>query len=279
VISRALAALGFAALAGCATPVPPVGPLDASVSGALELRATDRLTLSGTLAFPAAAAPVPAVVLMHGCNGIGASVRGWERELRRWGYATFVVDSLRGRGLREVCVGGGLASEERTGDAYAALVVLATHPRIAATRIALMGFSHGGGTALVAAIPSVAAGHVPAGGPRFRAFIAFYPSCRRQLPGAPVAAPLRVHIGGLDDWTPARPCEELAVLLAGRGADVGIVVYPDAHHGFDAVGGVAYRYLADVRSPRGRGASVGYSPDATRAARVNVRAELAALLK
>ncbi len=163
-IRRALAALVLAAHAGCATPVPPAGPLDASVSGALEFRVTDRLTLSGTLAFPGDAAPVPAVVLMHGCSGIGASVRGWERELRGWGYATFVVDSFRGRGLREVCVGGWLASEDRTGDAYAALVVLAAHPRIDATRIALMGFSHGGGTTLVAAVPSVAAGHVPAGG-------------------------------------------------------------------------------------------------------------------
>ena len=80
------------------------------MSGALEFGVTDRLTPSGTLAFPAGPGPVPAVVLMHGCSGIGASVRGWERELRAWGYATFVVDSFRGRGLREVCVGGGLTS-------------------------------------------------------------------------------------------------------------------------------------------------------------------------
>ena len=78
-IPRALPALALSALAGCATPVPATGPLNASVSGAL--------------AFPAGPGPVPAVVLMHGCGGIGASVRGWERELRGWGYATFVVDS------------------------------------------------------------------------------------------------------------------------------------------------------------------------------------------
>lgn len=276
---RALAALALAALAGCATQVPPAGPLDASVSGALEFKATDRLTLSGTLALPAGPGPVPAVVLMHGCGGIGASVRGWERELRAWGHATFVVDSFRGRGLREVCVGGGLASEDRTDDAYPALAVLAAHPRIDAKRIVLMGFSHGGRTALVAAAPSVARSYAREGAPGFRAFVAFYPRCRGMFPGASVAAPLRIHIGALDDWTPAPPCEELAALLARRDADVRMTVYPDAHHGFDAVGGVLYRYLPDVRSPRGRGASVGYSPEATRAARANVRTELAALLK
>ena len=278
-IRRAFAALALAALAGCAAPVPATGPLDASVSGALAFRVTARLTLSGTLAFPGGPGPMPAVVLMHGCGGIGASVRGWERELRGWGYATFVVDSFGGRGLREVCVGGGLSSEDRTGDAYAALAVLGAHPRIDQTRIVLMGFSHGGGTALVAAAPSVARSYAREGAPGFRAFVAFYPRCRGMFPGASVAAPLRIHIGALDDWTPARPCEELAGLLARRDADVGITVYPDAHHGFDAVGGVLYRYLPDVRSPRGRGASVGYSPEATRAARANVRTELAAIFK
>lgn len=277
-IRRVPGVLAIATLAGCAATGPAARPLDAPAPGVVELRVADQLTLSGTLAFPADDAPrVPAVVLMHGCSGIGASVRGWESELRRWGYATLVVDSFRGRGLREVCVGGGLASEERTGDAYAALAVLAARPGIDATRIALMGFSHGGRTTLVAASPSVAAGHVPAGGPRFRAFIAFYPPCRRPLPGAPVAGPLRIHIGALDDWTPPRACQDLAAALAAKGADVGIVVYPDARHGFDAAGAVAYRYRPEVRG--GRGASVGHSPEATRAARVNVRAELAALLK
>ena len=66
---------------------------------------------------------------------------------------------------------------------------------------------------------------------------------------------------------------------ARRDADARLTVYPDAHHAFDAVGALPYRYLPDVRSPRGRGASIGYSADATHAARANVRAELAALLK
>lgn len=105
-IPRALPALALAALAGCTTPVPATGPLDASVSGALAFKVSERVTLSGTLAFPAGPGPVPALVLMHGCGGIGASVRGWERELRAWGYATFAVDSFGGRGFREVCVGG-----------------------------------------------------------------------------------------------------------------------------------------------------------------------------
>ncbi|MEK7386324.1 MAG: hypothetical protein AABZ83_07765 [candidate division NC10 bacterium] len=42
-IPRALAALALAALAGCATQVPPTGPLDASVAPLLHVRIEEQL--------------------------------------------------------------------------------------------------------------------------------------------------------------------------------------------------------------------------------------------
>lgn len=77
-IPRALAALALAALAGCATQVPPAGPLDASVSGALEFKATDRLTLSGTLALPAAAEAIAANTEHAGIILMSTGFRGNE---------------------------------------------------------------------------------------------------------------------------------------------------------------------------------------------------------
>ena len=86
---------------------------------------------------------------MHGCGGLGNAEWGWVGPLKAAGYATFVVDSFTGRGLTEVCMSSrALLSVQRLPDAYGALRRLATHARIDARRIALMGFSHGGSVTL-----------------------------------------------------------------------------------------------------------------------------------
>jgi len=143
-----------------------------------------------------------------------------------------------------------------------------------------MGFSHGGGTVLAAAAPWIARRYATPGGPAFRALIAFYPRCEARYPGTPLAAPLRIHIGALDDWTPAPPCETLVAMLQRSGADARITVYPDSHHGFDST-----RRGPPVRLPNvsvygagRRGASVGPNPVAAQRARDNVRRELEELL-
>lgn len=61
------------------------------------------VALSGELLFPEGAGPFPAVVLAHGCEGNRNVEPVWGPFLRKAGYATFNVDSLRGRGLDEVC--------------------------------------------------------------------------------------------------------------------------------------------------------------------------------
>src|SRR5437899_3161608 len=145
--------------ARCAPPVsdlrPTLAATDAGglwfasvgslVRSGLRLVPGDTIAISGDLDFPSGAGPFPAVILAHGCGGIGVVQTAWAQVLRQWGYATFVVDSFRGRGLAEVCTSAAtLTGIQRIPDAYGALRVLATHPRIDARRVALMGFSHGG---------------------------------------------------------------------------------------------------------------------------------------
>jgi dienelactone hydrolase len=262
------------AVAGCATPPlerPSFGPTQA---GTIPVAVERDLTLTGALSLPAAAArPVPAVILMHGCGGVSGAHRAWARLIRDWGWAALVLDSFGARGIRSVCVAGGLTSEQRVEDAFAALATLAAHPAIDASRVALIGFSHGGGTVLVAAAPAVARRYATPGGPRFRALVAFYPRCEWRYPGLPLAAPLRIHIGALDDWTPAPPCETLAAALQGRGADARITVYADSHHGFDSPRQGGLVRLGNVGLNR-HGATVGPNPAAREASRANVRREL-----
>ena len=87
----------------------------------------DAVVLSGHLGFPPGAGPFPTVIVAHGCNGSGMHDVEWAGALRDWGYATFVLDSFHGRGLREVCTSAlTLTGTQRIPDAYGALRLLGT---------------------------------------------------------------------------------------------------------------------------------------------------------
>jgi len=46
-------------------------------------------------------------------------------------------------------------------------------------------------------------------------------------------APMHILIGEDDNWTPASPCKNLVSKLS-KNINIGITIYPDAHHGFDS---------------------------------------------
>src|SRR5437870_2404417 len=162
VASVALLASGLA-LSGCVS-APFVSSLESGKLGALRFQSLTvdeedflrgrksgtPVTITGELRLPTTGAErVPAVVLVHGCSGLTSATDGWARELPRFGIATFLVDSFTGRNIREVCTGRDrITTGSRVIDAYRALELLATHPRIDAERIAMMGFSQGGRVAL-----------------------------------------------------------------------------------------------------------------------------------
>lgn len=263
----------------------------------------DPVVISGEFRFPSGPGPFPAVILAHGCGGIGNAETAWAPVLREWGYATLVLDSFRARGLTEVCTTARtLTGTQRIPDAYGALRILATHPKIDARRVALMGFSHGGILTLGASTVWAKETYAPAGQPGFRAFFPFYPYCNTVYPERQrISAPLRIHMGELDDWLPVGPCVRLADSLKASGQDASITVYPGAHHSFDNVGRGFLRLpnvdnpsacaveiasiVGPFRSPSEtatclrKGATIAWNPEATEQARRNVRAQLAELLK
>lgn len=186
---------------------------------------------TGALWLPkGAAAPFAAVVVLSGCNGVKHTTRVWARRLASWGYAALIVDSFTPRGLKNVCHRGGeLSGAERAKDAFAGAAYLRTRPDIDPDRIAVLGYSHGGWTALEAATKSLVDQN---GGKAFAAVVAYYPICLREAP--PLASDVQIFIGGADDWSSPRHCQAMAAGYAGASAHRPLLkIFPAATHSFD----------------------------------------------
>jgi dienelactone hydrolase len=212
-----------------------------------------KLTLMGYLSRPERAAPEPAVVMLHGCSGLGSAkgpfrlYRDWREFLLARGYVALMVDSAASRGLSQTCTDvdeGRRMMAERAADAYAALAFLAARPDVSADKIALIGWSQGGGVVL-RTIPSNSSGRpTPPPAHDFAAAIAFYPDgCSDRRQSAPfvdaprdswtTSIPLLVLQGELDNWTPAKSCEAFLLGAQARHAPVTYQIYPGAYHSFD----------------------------------------------
>lgn len=156
--------------------------------------------------------------------------------LNQLGIAAFAVDSFSGRGIAST-----QADQSQLGrlnmavDAYRALEVLAKHPRIDPTRIAVMGFSRGGQSALYSAMTRLYQAKGPANNLRFSAHIAFYPDCvttyrnDTEVNGVPI----RLLHGTADNYNPVAPCREYVERLLKANRDVKLIEFPDANHVFD----------------------------------------------
>ena len=219
----------------CSDNRSPVTP--AEVVGFPGLSLTSKpLSLRGYLRRPAGAGPLPAVVLLHGCDGSPEPLdQLWGARIAGWGYATLTVDRFGPRGLKNTCIPGRMPKDTAF-DAYQALDFLVQQPFVDAARVFVVGFSQGGFLSLL----SVERGTIEqASKNKFRAAAAFYPHCL-GIQG-PMTVRTLIMIGESDDWTPADACRKL---LAGQddsgvsrqksdGPPIQLIVYPDAYHAFD----------------------------------------------
>ena len=118
--------------------------------------------LSGALAelyLPAGAAPVGAVVVLHGCDGIEPHYRQWAQRLADWGYAALLIDSFGPRGFQEMCNRGLLVPPEaQARDAFDGAAYLRAALQVRAQRVGAIGFSHGGWAVLRQCLPGSSAG-------------------------------------------------------------------------------------------------------------------------
>ena len=224
---------------------------------------------------PDGAGPFPAVVLLHQCGGLRSasgswqnmSVLNWAKEAVARGYVALVLDSLGPRKVDQLCYGvkGGVTLPRGVRDAYLAEHHLAGIPFIDPDRIAFVGFSWGATVGLLASsktwADALSEGSNPFVGSRFRAVVAFYPSCRdiHQNNGAPYATvnrdidtPLLVLMGELDAETPPSECISGLEAAKAAGAPVMWENYVGATHCWDC------QNLDGFRKTDVRGTAVQY---------------------
>jgi dienelactone hydrolase len=184
---------------------------------------------------PVGAGPFPAMLVLHGCQGVGEGSRGWAARLVGWGYVAAIVDSFHPRKFNEVCDVGWLVPPElRAQDAFNAASYLRTRPDILPDRIGVIGFSHGGSSTMIAALSDKVP--VDRGGRPFQAAVAYYPHCQMIYGQSRFGTDTLILIGQDDDWMPAEHCTNLVEASAGIPHVPKIKVYPGAVHGFDVTG-------------------------------------------
>ena len=269
-------ALGFMALAGCQTPRPAAKPAEGPDpnAGAYErvaLASGDGTFIHGYLFKPAGPGPFPAVVGLHGCAGLfrkhgwmSAREAEWGKRLAAAGYVALYPDSFASRGLDEICTATefpDFAKKVRAYDAYGALTWLQSQAYVKANRVALMGWSHGGGT-LLWALDRNSPAHPTGLASDFRVGIAFYPGCGKVRDEALWSnqVPIEILIGERDDWTSARFCKALSARKDMR-TDITVTTYAGAYHGFDAPSegsGNALHSRAGIPTPGGGTRTVHY---------------------
>ena len=191
--------------------------------------------LKAVLFRPDGAGPFPAVIGLHGCEGLlekdgtlATRYRDWAQHLTAAGFVVVYPDSYGSRGLGSQCAIRRRAirtDHERVADANAARRWLQAQGFVKPDHVTLIGWATGGISALwtvrrKAVLPKDDKTD-------FRSAVAFYPGCRR-LDNAAWSArvPTLILIGAADDQTSAQVCQRMVAGARGRSAGASIIVYP-----------------------------------------------------
>lgn len=222
--------------------------------------------------------PRAAVILLHGCGGLGANGKlnarhtMWKDWLNERGFIVVFPESFTSRGVDEVCTqkfsARTIKRADRVNDVIATRQWLAARKDVDASKLVLWGWSHGGGTTLATITHRV--GNAFPDDVKFARAISFYPGCSSYVPSAraqKISSPLTLLIGEADDWTPAAPCSQWVQQLRDYKQDATITLFPGAFHDFDNPGG-KLRVRTDVPNGvnPGKGVTTGPDPKAREAA-------------
>jgi len=229
---------------------------------------------------PATSKPkVPAVLILHGSNGVDGRGAFYAKALQEAGIATLEITMFP--------PGGRPQFPTRTmPHAAAALRWLAAQPNVDGQRLGIMGFSWGGVMSVLMSSELVQR-RLGKDVPKPAAFAPLYPVCSvvvlrlvdSQHPYYNAqtrmsATPMLIHVGTRDDYEEGeRPCDALVAMWPAAAREHATVRYVEgATHGFDTQGPGFQFYDRVARAGRGGTVSMIPSPkDAAEARQAVVR--------
>lgn len=228
----------------------------------------DSVKVDGKLSLPEVSGRIPAVLILHSRAGIDGTGMFYAEALNRAGIATLEIQMFQGAAQMP------RDSRQNLPHAFGALKFLAENPAIDAERIGVMGFSRGGGLAIMTAT-RVYDDMYTQGKLRFAAHLSLYPAC---VPHQGVAEgrwmafekgaydkwtgkPVHILAGEQDDYdVDADACQRFVQALPAEARpNFGVTVYPGATHGWEIPGDRTYYH--DVAF-KGKGGNVRYRYDA-----------------
>src|SRR6185436_7470206 len=198
--------------------------------------------VAGTLHLPMHAdRPFPAMVILTSSAGVQRHREHYyAQELNAAGVAALIVDSFTGRGVRRTVADQTLVSgAQMEGDAFAALALLRSDPRVDPGRIGVMGVSKGGVATLNAAI-AVRQRWRQGFDQLFDLHVAICPGATAQHRDPTThGRPIYFMLAARDDYTPAPLAVEYAERMRAAGNEaVKVKIYCNAHHGWESIGPV-----------------------------------------
>jgi len=201
-------------------------------SSEINYASTDGTALGGYLTRPKGDVARPAVVVIHGWDGINDHTRDVARRLAKAGYVALAPDLLSRQGGTSsfenseaaIAAGRKLNDDAITNDLTGGFNYLKGQSFVRPNKIGVIGFCWGGGKALLFATRSK----------DLAASVIYYGSNPRKLEDVKnISAPVLGHYGGADEpITSAVPQLEEAMKKYGKSFDYKI--YPGAPHSFNS---------------------------------------------
>jgi len=200
-----------------------------------DLDSQEKQQVYGVLTFPdgyKSTTKYPVIIAVAGSNGWSDHHHDYLSIYRKNGIATFELCSFQSRGVKSTV---GSQTQVTTAmmilDSYRAFEMLADIRMIKKSKIAITGWSLGGGVSLFSAWSPLKNAINP--NVVFAAHLPIYPPCIVTPSILDFGtSPIHILIGDLDNWTPADACLDLVNKL-GENTNIDLTVYPNAHHSFD----------------------------------------------